>query len=125
MWSCSFNCCNYSPSTSERNAPITPAAEYLLHQPLGQMQGSASELEIHAKQILKTRAELNRLISDKTGHKLDVVGKYQTRFLDGCSESLEWGLVGKIVNNSSELPSSRILYKLAIKGILLYSDLLF
>ena len=82
-----------------------PHAEYLLHQPLGQMQGSASELEIHAKQILKTRAELNRLISDKTGHKLDVVAENTKRdFWMDAQESLDWGLVGKIVRNSSELP---------------------
>ncbi len=82
-----------------------PHAEYLLHQPLGQMQGSASELEIHAKQILKTRAELNRLISDKTGHKLDVVAENTKRdFWMDAQESMEWGLVGKIVRNSSSLP---------------------
>ena len=82
-----------------------PHAEYLLHQPLGQMQGSASELEIHAKQILKTRAELNSLISDKTGHKLDIVAENTKRdFWMDARESLEWGLVGKIVRSSSELP---------------------
>ena len=82
-----------------------PHAEYLLHQPLGQMQGSASELEIHAKQILKTRAELNLLISDKTGHKLDVVAENTKRdFWMDAQESMEWGLVGKIVRSSSDLP---------------------
>mgnify|MGYP001414485837 CR=1 FL=1 len=82
-----------------------PHAEYLLHQPLGQMQGSASELEIHAKQILKTRAELNLLISDKTGHKLDVVAENTKRdFWMDAQESMEWGLVGKVVRSSSDLP---------------------
>lgn len=82
-----------------------PHAEYLLHQPLGQMQGSASELEIHAKQILKTRAELNLLISDKTGHKLDVVSENTKRdFWMDAQESLEWGLVGKIIRSSADLP---------------------
>ena len=82
-----------------------PHAEYLLHQPLGQMQGSASELEIHAKQILKTRAELNQLISDKSGQKLDVVAENTKRdFWMDAQESADWGLVGAIIRSSKELP---------------------
>jgi len=82
-----------------------PHAEYLLHQPLGQMQGSASELEIHAKQILKTRAELNQLISDKSGQKLDVVAENTKRdFWMDAQESAKWGLVGTIIRSSKELP---------------------
>lgn len=82
-----------------------PHAEYLLHQPLGQMQGSASELEIHAKQILKTRAELNQLISDKSGQKLDVVAENTKRdFWMDAQESANWGLVGTIIRSSKELP---------------------
>lgn len=82
-----------------------PHAEYLLHQPLGQMQGSASELEIHAKQILKTRAELNQLISDKSGQKLDVVAENTKRdFWMDAQESADWGLVGTIIRSSKELP---------------------
>lgn len=82
-----------------------PHAEYLLHQPLGQMQGSASELEIHAKQILKTRAELNQLISDKSGQKLHVVAENTKRdFWMDAQESANWGLVGTIIRSSKELP---------------------
>ena len=82
-----------------------PNSEYLLHQPLGGAQGSASDLEIHAKQILKTRSELNQLISDKSGKPLTEVEKSTKRdFWMDARQSQDWGLVGKIITSASELP---------------------
>jgi ATP-dependent Clp protease, protease subunit len=82
-----------------------PNAEYLLHQPLGGMQGTASDLEIHANQILKTRSHLNQLIADKSGQSLAQVELSTKRdFWMSASQSMEWGLVGKLMSSSSELP---------------------
>ncbi len=83
-----------------------PSTEFLLHQPMvGGMQGSASELEIHAKQILKARSYLNNLIATKTGQSLSVVEKNTNRdFWMNVEESLEYGLVGKAISTYKELP---------------------
>lgn len=81
-----------------------PHAEYLLHQPLGGMQGSASDLEIHATQILKTRTQLNHLISDKTGQDKEHVEQSTKRdFWMDASHAMEWGLVGKLIESSKDL----------------------
>jgi len=82
-------------------------AEFLLHQPMiGGMQGSASELEIHAKQILKTRKQLNALIAEKTGQDLVKVEKNTNRdFWMDVQESIDYGLVGKLIRTAEELPT--------------------
>jgi len=82
-----------------------PNAEYLLHQPLGGMQGTASDLEIHANHIIKTRSHLNKLIADKSGQSLSEVERSTKRDLwMSSSQSMEWGLVGKLLSSSAELP---------------------
>ncbi|PCJ21073.1 MAG: ATP-dependent Clp protease proteolytic subunit [Candidatus Cloacimonadota bacterium] len=81
-------------------------SEYLLHQPLGGMQGTASEIEIHAAQIIKTKAELNQLISDKTGKSLEDVKKDTNRdFWLDAKEAKDYGMVDKIISSYSELPN--------------------
>jgi len=70
------------------------------------MQGSASELEIHAKQILKTRKQLNALIAEKTGQDLVKVEKNTNRdFWMDVQESIDYGLVGKLIRTAEELPT--------------------
>jgi len=83
-------------------------AEFLLHQPMiGGMQGSASELEIHARQILKTRKQLNALIAEKTGQDLAVVEKNTNRdFWMNVEESIQYGLVGKMITKVEDLPQA-------------------
>ena len=50
-----------------------PNSEIMIHQPLGGMQGQASDIKIHADHILKTKATLNRILSENTGKPLDVI----------------------------------------------------
>lgn len=81
-------------------------SEYLLHQPLGGMQGTASEIEIHAAQIIKTKAELNQLISDKTNKSLEDVKKDTNRdFWLDAAQATDYGMVSKTISSYSELPS--------------------
>jgi|SaaInl4_135m_RNA_FD_contig_91_442765_length_3379_multi_3_in_0_out_0_2 ATP-dependent Clp protease, protease subunit len=90
----------------EKDARLSlPNAEFLLHQPLGGMQGSASDLEIHANHILRTRTQLNDLISNKSGQSLDEVEKSTKRdFWMTARQALEWGLVGNIIARAEDLP---------------------
>ena len=52
-----------------------PNAEIMIHQPLGGAQGQATEIEIAAKHILKTREKLNRILSERTGQPIEVIEK--------------------------------------------------
>jgi len=83
-----------------------PNAKLLIHQPLisGVLQGQASDLEIHARDIVKTKEKINRLYAQETGKPLEVIQKLTDRdkWLDP-DEALELGLISKIIKNRSEI----------------------
>ena len=54
-----------------------PNAEVMIHQPLGGAQGQATEIEIAANHILKTRAKLNKILAERTGQSIDQIEKIQ------------------------------------------------
>lgn len=77
-----------------------PNAEIMIHQPLGGAQGQATDIEISAKHILKTRARLNTMISEATGQTVEQV-QFDTErdnFMD-VERALEYGLIDAIVAN--------------------------
>jgi ATP-dependent Clp protease protease subunit len=77
---------------------------FLLHQPAGGFGGRATDLEIEAEEILKMRARLNRVISERTGQPLKRVEKDTERnFWMTAEGAKEYGLVGKIISSVSEL----------------------
>ena len=81
-----------------------PNSHYLIHQPLSGIRGVATEIEIHAKELEKTRQKINKLISDETGKNIKQVEEDTDRdFWLSAEESLEYGLISKIVSNRSEL----------------------
>ena len=69
-------------------------AEILIHQPLGGAQGQATEIEIAARQILKTRERLNKILAKQTGQKLSRIEKDTDRdnYMT-AQEALEYGLI--------------------------------
>lgn len=75
-----------------------PNAEVMIHQPLGGIQGQASDIEIHANHIIKTKERLNKIIADHTGQKYTQVCKDTDRdnFLS-AEQALKYGLVDKII----------------------------
>ena len=75
-----------------------PNSEILTHQPLGGMQGQASDIKIHAEHIVRTRSNLNRIMSERTGQPLDVIEKATERdnFLS-AQQACEFGLVDKVI----------------------------
>lgn len=81
-----------------------PNSHYLIHQPLSGMKGVASDLQIHAEEVEKLRNKINRLISDETGQDVEKVSKDTDRdFWMSAEESVEYGLLSKIVTNREEL----------------------
>ena len=75
-----------------------PNAEVMIHQPLGGMQGQASDIKIHADHILRIRAKLNSLLSEQTGKPLKTIERDTERdnFMT-ADEACEYGLVDKVI----------------------------
>lgn len=92
--------------TKKEDRLTLPNAKLLIHQPLIPMTvyGPASDLEITANQILKTRAKINRLLAEETGHALERIETDTQRdyWLD-AEEAVAYGLVAKIVRERAEL----------------------
>ncbi len=75
-----------------------PNSEIMIHQPLGGMQGQASDIKIHADHILKTRNTLNQILSKNTGKPLDVIERDTER--DNFMSALDaknYGLVDEVI----------------------------
>lgn len=83
-----------------------PNARIMLHQPLGGVQGQAADIEIHAKEILKIRSQLNQIISQHTGRTVEQVEKDTDRnYFMAADEAKEYGLIDEIIvpkTNSNE-----------------------
>jgi ATP-dependent Clp protease protease subunit len=75
-----------------------PNSEIMIHQPLGQAQGQATDILIHANHIEKTRANLNRILAENTGKPLEVIAKDTERdnFMS-AAEACEYGLIDKVI----------------------------
>ena len=75
-----------------------PNAKIMIHQPMGGMQGQASDIEIHAKEILKTRAKLNEILAAHTKQPLDKIEADTDRdYYMSSEEALKYGIVDKII----------------------------
>ncbi|SHE27772.1 ATP-dependent Clp protease, protease subunit [Atopostipes suicloacalis DSM 15692] len=81
-----------------------PNAEIMIHQPLGGAQGQATEIEIAARHILKTREKLNQILADATGQPIEVIERDTDRdnFMN-AEEAKEYGLIDEIVENSNKI----------------------
>ncbi len=75
-----------------------PNSEIMIHQPLGGMQGQASDIKIHADHILRIRAKLNKLLSEQTKKPLKTIERDTERdnFMT-ADEALEYGLIDKVI----------------------------
>ncbi len=76
-----------------------PHSRVMIHQPLGGYQGQASDIEIHAKEILKIREQLNQLLADHTGQSIETIDNDTERdnFM-GSEQAVEYGLIDEVLN---------------------------
>lgn len=75
-----------------------PNSRVMIHQPLGGFQGQATDIEIHAKEILLVRERLNKILSEHTGHTLDDISRDTDRdYFLSAQESQEYGLIDEVV----------------------------
>ena len=75
-----------------------PHSRVMIHQPLGGFQGQASDISIHAKEILRIREELNRILSDRTGKSMEQIEKDTDRdYFLSAEEAVSYGIIDKVV----------------------------
>jgi ATP-dependent Clp protease, protease subunit len=76
-----------------------PNSEVMIHQPIGGTEGQASDIEISAKHILKTRSALNKILSKNTGQSLSRIEKDVDRdFFMDADEAKKYGIIDQVVN---------------------------
>ncbi len=82
-----------------------PHARVMIHQVLGGVEGQATDIEIHAKEILRMREELNQILAKHTGQSLERISKDTERdFFLRPQDALEYGMVDSIITNREEAP---------------------
>jgi ATP-dependent Clp protease protease subunit len=75
-----------------------PNSKVMIHQPSGGAQGQATDIEIHAREILKTREQLNKIYAERTGQSLEKISSDMERdFYMSPSEALDYGLIDKVI----------------------------
>ena len=77
-----------------------PNSEIMIHQPLGGAQGQASDIEIQAAWMMKTKDKLNRILSQNTGQDLETIVRDTDRdnFM-GAEEAMKYGLIDKVITS--------------------------
>ena len=77
-----------------------PNSKIMIHQPLGGMQGQATDIEIHAREILKTREQMNKITAERTGQPLEKVEKDTERdYFMSADEAKTYGIVDQVVSS--------------------------
>lgn len=75
-----------------------PNSEVMIHQPSGGARGQATDIEIHAEQIIKTKERLNKILSQNTGKSLENVKADTERdYFMSADEAMEYGIIDKVI----------------------------
>lgn len=81
-----------------------PHSRIMIHQPLGGVQGQATDMEIVTREILRTKKTLNTILAENTGKPFDVVARDTERdYYMTAAEALEYGLIDKIYEKRGEI----------------------
>ncbi|WP_272699995.1 ATP-dependent Clp endopeptidase proteolytic subunit ClpP [Desulfovibrio sp. Fe33] len=84
-----------------------PHSRILIHQPLGGAQGQASDISIHAKEILRMKDELNGILAHHTGQSLEKITADTDRdYFMSSEEALEYGLIDKVMTSRADVDES-------------------
>ena len=85
-----------------------PHSRVMIHQPMGGMQGQASDIEIAAKEILKVKAELYKIIADHSGRSVEEIERDSDRDKwMTASEALEYGMIDKVLVSSKQVAKDK------------------
>jgi len=76
-----------------------PNSKIMIHQPLGGTQGQATDIEIHAREILKTREQLNKILAERSGQPLEKIQNDTERdYYMSADEAATYGLIDKVLD---------------------------
>lgn len=80
-----------------------PHSRIMIHQPLGGFQGQATDIEIHAKEILRVKHSLNEILANHTGKDIELIAKDTERdfFMDG-NQAIEYGIIDRVLEGNPE-----------------------
>ncbi len=93
-------------AADKENRYALPNTRFLIHQPSGGGGGDASDIEIQATEILKTRERINTIIAEQTGQSIErVTADTERDYWMSVEESIAYGMVGKVIKSVGELPA--------------------
>ncbi|EOL50705.1 ATP-dependent Clp protease proteolytic subunit [Enterococcus caccae] len=102
-WVVSAGALIYLSSEKDRRYCL-PNTRFMIHEPSGGTQGQSSDMEITAKEIIRTREKINQLIAKETGKDIEQVKKDTARdYWLSAEEALDYGIVHKIIKHRSEI----------------------
>ncbi|MGL4849767.1 MAG: ATP-dependent Clp protease proteolytic subunit [Clostridium sp.] len=91
-------------AADKENRYSLPNTRYMIHQPLGGFNGPATDIGIEAKEIIRVRSRINKIISDATGQSLEKVEKDTDRnYWLNSEEASSYGIVGKIISKYDDI----------------------
>jgi ATP-dependent Clp protease, protease subunit len=80
-----------------------PNSKIMIHQPLGGAQGQATDIEIHAREILKTREQLNRILTERTGQNLEKIQADTERdYFMSAPDAQAYGLIDRVLERREQ-----------------------
>jgi len=80
-----------------------PNARIMIHQPMGGVEGQASDIDIHAREIIKTKDKLNQILSELTGQPIKRIAKDTDRnFFMSSAEARKYGIIDNILDNQAK-----------------------
>lgn len=86
-----------------------PNARIMIHQPLGGVEGQATDIDIHAREILNIRDRLNHILAEKTGQSLEKVEQDSDRnFFMSAQQALEYGIVDEILSKRGGIEKLKV-----------------
>lgn len=93
-------------AADKENRYSLPNTRYMIHQPLGQCRGQATDLHIEALEIARVRERINKIISNATNQPLEKVKNDTDRnYWLNCEEAVEYGIVNKVISSYQEIPT--------------------
>ncbi len=91
-------------AAERENRLALPNTRFLIHQPAGGFGGDAADIEIHAREIIKMRSRINKIIAERTGQSLERIEQDTERdYWMTAEEAKEYGAVGRIISSAREL----------------------
>lgn len=79
-----------------------PNSRIMIHQPIGGFNGQATDIEIHSKEILRTRENINKILSHNTGKDIKTISRDTDRdFFMSAQEALDYGIIDKVITREN------------------------